>query len=199
MRPADAGDEQHRERDRPRSTSPVPRSGCRKTSAAGTSPSSSRRAVRWPPSRASRGRSRSRRARAISSSFPSSEGWKVKKGSSIQRRDPRAAVPSTSTRTIRGDHRRVEADPQLAEARVVDAGDGEHQRDPDDGVDGLADHEEVGVALDEVLGGWRARGDQAGDQRNPGEGDRGPGARRVQVGLGAWCDGGGHAGIIQRP
>ena len=36
----------------------------------------------------------------ISSTLPNSDGWKVKKGSSIQRRDPRVAPPTTSTSRI---------------------------------------------------------------------------------------------------
>ncbi len=37
---------------------------------------------------------------SISSSLPSSDGWKVKKGSSIHRREPRVAVPISSTSTM---------------------------------------------------------------------------------------------------
>ncbi len=36
----------------------------------------------------------------ISRTFPNSDGWKVKNGNSIQRREPRAAVPIARTRTI---------------------------------------------------------------------------------------------------
>ena len=77
---------------------------------------------------------------SISSNLPSSDGWKVKNGSSIQRCEPRVGGAEHETSDDRDDHRRVDARPELAEARVVDAGEGEHQGDPDDRVDRLADH-----------------------------------------------------------
>ena len=64
----------------------------------------------------------------------------------------------------RRDHRPVDADPELAEARVVDPRDGEHQRDPDQRVDDLAQHEVERVARD-VVAGRRGQGEEAeGDQ-----------------------------------
>ena len=70
------------------------------TISAGTNPSSSNRAVRW--------RSEMRRPRSIanpasaatSSTLPSSDGWNVKKGSSIHRLEPRVAWPKSSTRMM---------------------------------------------------------------------------------------------------
>ena len=145
----------------------------------GTRPSASSRAVRRP-SEVCRARSRANAASVrIRRSLPSSEGWKVKNGSSIQRREPRVASPSSEHQHDRADHRRVEAHPELAEARVVDPGQGEHQRDPHDRVDRLADDVVVGVAGDVLLGGdperVRAEGDDRDRRRRAG---RGRGRRR---------------------
>ena len=41
-----------------------------------------------------------RRATSASSTFPNSDGWKVKKPMSIQRFEPRVAAPKTSTNAI---------------------------------------------------------------------------------------------------
>ena len=77
----------------------------------------------------------------------------------------------------RGDHRRVDADPDLAEARVVDPGDGEHQRDPDHRVDRLAEHEVERLPGNVVAGGGRQGEDAEGDQP-----DRGGQQHPIEVG-----------------
>ena len=38
--------------------------------------------------------------KSVSSTFPNSDGWKLKKPMSIQRREPRVAAPATSTSAI---------------------------------------------------------------------------------------------------
>ena len=79
----------------------VPRSGWAITNNVGTSASSMIRDVVW---RSLMYRSRSSTnadSASTSSTLPSSEGWKRKNGSSIQRREPRVAPPSASTVTIR--------------------------------------------------------------------------------------------------
>ena len=47
-----------------------------------------------------RGRRRKAARKSASSTLPNSEGWKVKKPMSIQRREPRVAAPATSTSAI---------------------------------------------------------------------------------------------------
>ena len=70
------------------------------TISAGTKPSSRIRAVRWR-SPSARPRSIANPASAnISSTLPSSDGWNVKKGSSIHRLEPRVACPRRSTRMM---------------------------------------------------------------------------------------------------
>ena len=70
------------------------------TISAGTKPSSRSRAVCWR-SLTRRPRSIANPARAaISSTLPSSDGWNVKKGSSIHRLEPRVAWPRSSTRMM---------------------------------------------------------------------------------------------------
>ena len=83
-----------------RYTSPEPRSGCATTMIAGISASSiTRLVVSRSCRRLIRSITNADRAR-IRSTFPSSEGWKRKNGSSIQRREPRAAAPSRNTSPI---------------------------------------------------------------------------------------------------
>ena len=79
----------------------MPRSGWAITSIVGISPSSITRAVvsRLPVA-AQPVDDEARRARRTSSTLPSSDGWKVKSGVSIQRLDPRVAVASAKTSTI---------------------------------------------------------------------------------------------------
>ena len=95
--------------------------------------------------------------------------------------DPAAGAarggPEEQDEADRGDHRRVDADPDLAEARVVDPGDGEHQRDPEHRVDRLAEHEVERLAGNVVAGGGRQGEDAEGDQP-----DRGGQQHPVEVG-----------------
>ena len=71
----------------------------------------------------------------------------------------------------------VDADPQLAEARVVDAGQQVHADDAEHGVDRLPVDVVVGVAGDVVLRRLAEREDAEG-----GQGDGGEGQRAVHVG-----------------
>ena len=102
-------------------TSDVPRSGCRKTRAAGASPRQ-RSGAPCCPGRAAPGAIDDEAGEGRTSrTLPSSEGWKRKKGNSKARREPRAATPKTKTNATLAHEQRVDPDPQLAEARVVDA------------------------------------------------------------------------------
>ena len=99
VRPAHAGDEQHRERDDAVDERRA-EVGLDEDERRREHPEVRIRSVmrRSEPFLA---RSRTNAASVITSrTLPSSEGWKVKNGSSIQRRDPRVASPSMSTRMI---------------------------------------------------------------------------------------------------
>ena len=100
-----------------------------------------------------------------SRSLPSSDGWKLKKGSSKERREPRAAKPKTKTSETLAHEEGVDADPQLAEARVVDAGEQVHPDQAEHGVDRLAIDVVAGVAGHVVLGRLAEGEDAEGDQR----------------------------------
>ena len=67
--------------------------------------------------------------KSVNSTFPNSDGWKRKKPTSIQRREPRVAAPATSTSSISPS---VVAEDQPAEApvdgRVDQRRDDEHAR-----------------------------------------------------------------------
>ena len=82
------------------STMPVPRSGCRKTSAAGARPSASIRIV-WLDGRAAAGAlDHERREGDDQEDLGELRGLEAEVGEPIQRREPRAAAPNISTRTI---------------------------------------------------------------------------------------------------
>ena len=74
-----------------------------------------------------------RQARATSSTLPSSDGWKLKNGEVDRSAASRAwrPTPSVSTAGSRRSSRRRGRSLQLAQPRVVDARDGEHQHEPD--------------------------------------------------------------------
>ena len=87
-----------------------------------------RRSPRGPTVRRTRS-IRNADSASTSSTLPSSEGWKRKNGSSSQRREPRVTPAGRQHEQDQPDHRAVEADLQLAEARVVDARQHEHQHE----------------------------------------------------------------------
>ena len=75
-------------------------SGWMKTSMIGTARARSRPSgVRSSSIRFERS-ARNAARKSASSTFPNSEGWKRKKPTSIQRREPRVAAPATSTNSI---------------------------------------------------------------------------------------------------
>ena len=98
------------------------------------------------------------------STLPSSDGWKRKNGSSIQRRRAARGGAEQEHEPDRRDHHAVEPELQLAQPRVVEAGHEQHQREPDAAVDRLPQHVVVRAALDVVLGRRPERVDRAGDQ-----------------------------------
>ena len=85
--------------------------------------------------------------------------------------DPAAGAPGRGAeeqhQADRADHQRVDADPDLAEARVVDLGHREHQGDADQRVDPLANREEKRLTRD-IVGRRDGEGEAA-------EGDQGEG------------------------
>jgi hypothetical protein len=79
---------------------PVPRSGWRKTSPAGTRPRTSSATVALnPKGRLTRSYTNADKE-TQSRTLASSEGWNWNRGSSIQRFEPRIAVPTSSTNAI---------------------------------------------------------------------------------------------------
>ena len=133
-------------------TSEVPRSGCRKTRPAGASPrpDNARCAAVGEP-RLAPSMTKPARAR-ISRSLPSSEGWKAEEGEFEGA--PRAAggEAEDEDERDRDAEEGVDPDPQLAEARVVDAGEHEHPDDAEQAVDRLPVDVVVGAAGDVVRG-----------------------------------------------
>ena len=113
--------------------------------------------------------------------MPSSDGWKLKKGSSKERREPRAAKPKTKTSETLAHEEGVDPDPQLAEARVVDAGEQVHPDQAEHAVDRLAIDVIARVARHVVLGRLAEREDAEGDQAEGGEAEAGVHVRQAEA------------------
>ena len=165
------------------------------TSIVGSSPSNITRAVVCRP--ISRMRSTTKPASATTSrTLPSSDGCRLKPGSSIQLRAPRVAGASSEHADDRHHQHAVDRVPQLAQARVVQARDAVHQDEPDDRVDGLAlDVVQRVAGLPSAVALCSATSEQA---TSPSVASSSSGSRRRRHSRGTSGGGGSEAGWIGR-